>query len=156
MRIIRSLGLEGPNIWMKRRALEVWLEQQPVEPQFLSRCSNEIAKTCDAGARALYPSDSPPLDGPATPLDAADVLVTLILNLQRRVDLPVSEGFVVRGDEHFDCGQRDGLEAVLKPPKRGGQAPFCSEDSSKWRQSPAVSGPVPACPADSSFKPLPR
>ena len=88
--------LEGPNIWSNQRILEVELPRTVTRPDslFLNLC--RIISIWDESDLSLAPAEIEILPWPTDPIDEAGILLTLTLNIQRRVDLTVSEGIIKR------------------------------------------------------------
>ncbi len=99
MRVIRVLALEGPNVWSRQRVLEMELELDETSPGSRADAVRRLVGWWDAAQVTLPASDVASLPWPDSPRDSAEVLLALMLNLQRDARWPVGEGFVCREDE---------------------------------------------------------
>ena len=88
--------LEGPNVWSIQRILEAELPRTVTRPDSLLVNLFRIISIWAASDSALAPAEIELLTWPTDPIDEAEILLALTLNIQRRVDLTVFEGIIKR------------------------------------------------------------
>jgi len=100
MQVMQIRTLEGPNVWSKRRMLEAVVTIEPHDKTLLLECLSRLIEACSDTELLLLPSEIPSLTWPPIPTDELDIVVTLMLNLQRRVQLNVREFAIQRALGH--------------------------------------------------------
>lgn len=99
MDTIQIRTLEGPNVWSRRRVLEAELIPAATATDELNSAIERLDHWFAAADRHRQAQEYPSLPFASEHIDDLTVLLTLVLNLERRVGLPVEEGFVVRGKQ---------------------------------------------------------
>jgi cyanophycin synthetase len=96
MKTIHINALEGPNLWSKRRVLEVEFESVAAATESMESAWRQVIAWWRLADAALRPSDIAGQPWPESPGNDSEALLALTVNFQRRMDLSVSEGFVLR------------------------------------------------------------